>query len=89
MALLSTNIEFILREALASPHGITVEIESAEPIANRTKVAEQQFYNLTRVNADFRELYICLSPDTPDTELWIMHKDQLFNPTPSLDLEQI
>jgi hypothetical protein len=77
MTLLSIHLDAILREALASPLGLTVEIESALPIANRTQVAKQQFFNLTRDNAEFRTLWIGLSPDFPDTELWIIHKSAL------------
>lgn len=80
MTLLASSfaaLESILRDALDSPFGLAVEIESPTPIANRTKVAEQRLYQLTRQNAEFRKLYICLSPDEPDTVLWIMRKDKL------------
>jgi hypothetical protein len=70
----------MLYEALNSPDGIRVSIESPGLMIAPTLRAKQVLYRFKRENREFDCLQIRLSPDNPDKELWIIKSSDSIPP---------
>lgn len=62
-----TDLLEILYRALEDPNGSVIATNDAERL-------RQRLYALRKDNPAFLPLHFVLSPFTPSTELWIMHK---------------
>lgn len=72
MTLLAQIANTILSEALASPVGTQVLIQSPKPIPNMTHRAVQVLGRFKRLNSDFSCLQIKFCRHDPDNRLWIV-----------------
>lgn len=73
--LLAETARAILSEALNSPFGLVIEIQtppSNPPTVAPTLRAKQILYRFKNENSDFSGIQIRLSPDDPDRELWLI-----------------
>lgn len=66
----------ILEEALASPHGIVVEVTSNEPLPALVHRAKGLLYKVRRDKPAYSNLVIRVDPYSPDTQLWIYVGDE-------------
>jgi hypothetical protein len=80
---LTTLAHSILLEAASSPHGITVDLEPTEPIPNLAHVAKDRLRAAVLADAELHGLTIAFSPDNPEGELWIMHREELKSAAPT------
>ncbi len=58
----------LLCKALREEHGIAVKCDADEP----PKYLRQKLYKEQKLDRDFRHLKFIVSPENPDTELWIV-----------------
>jgi len=71
-SLLAQTARVILAEALTSEVGIVVEVSAPGMVAPALR-AKQTLYRFKNENRDFRNIQIRLSPEFPDTELWLLN----------------
>lgn len=70
--LLAQTARVILAEALGAEVGIVVEVAAPGMVAPALR-AKQTLYRFKNENSDFRNIQIRLSPENPDTELWLIN----------------
>lgn len=71
--LLQSLVDQILREAISSEFGITVDITVlSEDVVTPSLRAKQILYRFKKENPDFDAIQIKLSPTNPDLELWLI-----------------
>lgn len=70
--LLAQTARVILAEALGAEVGTIVEVFAPGMVAPALR-AKQTLYRFKNENADFRNIQIRLSPENPDTELWLLN----------------
>ena len=71
-SLLAQTARVILAEALTSEVGIVVEVQAPGMVAPALR-AKQVLYRYKSENSDYRNIQIRLSPDNPDSELWLVN----------------
>lgn len=75
MTLLADAARRILAEAACVSIGIVVHVETIGDVLTPVLRAKQVLYRFKSEDSDFANIHIRISPDDPDTHLWLIRTD--------------